>query len=147
MVCSSMKPQDIIEEQIKLRVFPFLLAEKAKDWLYYLLSGSVTTWNHMKRQFLNKFFPVSRATNIRKDVCGIRLLNGEILYEYWERFKQLCASCPQHQIPDQLLIKYFYEGLSIMDRNMIDATSGGALVNKTPTETRNLISIMAANAQ
>ena len=30
---------------------------------------------------------------------------------------------------------------------MIDAASGGALVNKTPTEARNLISNMAANAQ
>ena len=101
----------------------------------------------MKKQFLEKFFPASRAANIRKDICGIRQFNGETLYEYWERFKQLCASCPQHQIPDQLLIQYFYEGLSTMDRNMIDAASGGALVHKTPTEAINLISNMAANSQ
>ena len=30
---------------------------------------------------------------------------------------------------------------------MIDATSGGALVNKTPKATRNLIANMAANSQ
>ncbi|RDX80653.1 hypothetical protein CR513_38770, partial [Mucuna pruriens] len=34
-----------------------------------------------------------------------------------------------------------------MDRNMIDATSDGALMNKTPTTTRNLISHMASNTQ
>ena len=62
-------------------------------------------------------------------------------------FKQLCASCPHHQIPDQLLIQYFYEGLSPTDRKIIDAASGGALVNKTSTEARGLISGMAANAQ
>ena len=101
----------------------------------------------MKQQFLEKFFPASRAANIRKDICGIRQFNGETLYEYWERFKQLCASCPQHQITDQLLIQYFYEGLLTMDRNMIDAASGGALVHKTPTEARTLISNMAANSQ
>lgn len=133
VVCSSMKPQGVTEEQIKLRAFPFSLADKAKDWLYYLPSGTITTWNEMKRQFLEKFFPASRAANIRKDICGIRQFNGETLHEYWERFKQLCASCPQHQISDQLLIQYFYEGLLPMDRRMIDAASGGVLVNKTPT--------------
>ncbi|XP_075499259.1 uncharacterized protein LOC142537645 [Primulina tabacum] len=101
----------------------------------------------MKQQFLEKFFPASRAANIRKDICGIRQLHEETLYEYWERFKQLCASCPQHQIPEQLLVQYFYEGLSLFDRNMIDAASGGASVNKTPQEARALISNMAANAQ
>ncbi|XP_073019449.1 uncharacterized protein [Primulina eburnea] len=101
----------------------------------------------MKQQFLEKFFPASRAANIQKDICGIRQLHEETLYEYWERFKQLCASCPQHQIPEQLLVQYFYEALSLFDRNMIDAASGGALVNKTPQEARALISNMAANAQ
>ncbi|XP_073014612.1 uncharacterized protein [Primulina eburnea] len=147
IVCTAMKPQGITEEQISLRAFPFSLADKAKDWLYYLPSGTITTWDNMKQQFLEKFFPASRAANIRKDICGIRQLQGETLYEYWERFKQLCASCPQHQIPEQLLVQYFYEGLSLFDRNMIDAASGGALVNKTPQEARALISNMAANAQ
>lgn len=39
VLCSSMKPQGITEEQIKLHAFPFSLADKAKDWLYYLPSG------------------------------------------------------------------------------------------------------------
>ncbi|XP_073138096.1 uncharacterized protein [Henckelia pumila] len=146
-VCTTMKPQGITEEQISLRVFPFSLTDKAKDWLYYLPSGTITPWDGMKQQFLEKFFPASRASNIRKDICGIRQLHGETLYEYWERFKQLCASCPQHQILEQLLVQYFYEGLLVFDRNMIDAASGGALVNKTPQEAKDLISSMAANAQ
>ena len=31
VVCSSMRPQEVFEEHIKLRAFPFLLTEKAKD--------------------------------------------------------------------------------------------------------------------
>ena len=34
-----------------------------------------------------------------------------------------------------------------MDRSMIDAASGGALVDKTPTEAMSLIANMAANSQ
>ncbi|GJX60009.1 uncharacterized protein Tco_0291399 [Tanacetum coccineum] len=74
----------------------FHVVYKAKDWLYYLPSGSITTWDQMKQQFLEKFFPASRAANIRKDIY---------------------------------------------------AASGGALVYKTPTEVRTLISNMAANSQ
>ncbi|XP_073137012.1 uncharacterized protein [Henckelia pumila] len=51
IVCTAMKPQGITEEQISLRAFPFSLADKAKDWLYYLPSGTITTWDGMKQQF------------------------------------------------------------------------------------------------
>ncbi|XP_038978588.1 uncharacterized protein LOC120108942, partial [Phoenix dactylifera] len=147
VVCTSMKPTGVTEEQIKLRAFPFSLKDSAKDWLYYLPSGSITIWNEMKRLFLEKYFPASRAANIRKEICGVRQQNGESLHEYWERFKKLCASCPHHQISEQLLIQYFYEGLLPTERSMIDAASGGALVDKTPKTARNLIANMAANSQ
>ncbi|XP_068667720.1 uncharacterized protein [Aristolochia californica] len=101
----------------------------------------------MKRLFLEKYFPTSRATNIRKEICGVRQHNRESLYEYWERFKKLCASCPHHQISEQLLIQYFYEGLLSTDRSMIDAATGGSLVDKTPEAARNLIANIAANSQ
>jgi hypothetical protein len=64
VVCTSMKPTGVIEEQIKLRAFPFSLKDSAKDWLYYLSSGSITTWSEMKRLFLEKYFPASKASNI-----------------------------------------------------------------------------------
>ncbi|RDY06009.1 hypothetical protein CR513_10075, partial [Mucuna pruriens] len=92
----------------------------------------------MKRVFLEKFFPASRTASIRKEICGIRQHPGKTLYEYWERFKKLCATYPHHQISEQLLIQYFYEGLSMMDRSMIDATSGGALMDKTPATASDL---------
>ena len=139
VVSSTMKPQGVIEELIKLRAFPFSLADKAKDWLYYLSSGSILTWNDLKKQFLEKFFPASQTGTIHKEISGIFQNIEKTLYEYWERFDQLCASCPHHQISDQLLLQYFYEGLLPMDRSMIDASSGGALVEKTHMEARDLI--------
>ncbi|KAL2243646.1 UNVERIFIED_CONTAM: Retrovirus-related Pol polyprotein from transposon 17.6 [Sesamum indicum] len=147
VVCSRMRPQGISEEQVKLRAFPFSLADQAKDWLYLLPSGSTTRWNDLKKQFLEKYFPASRATTIRKEISGIRQFAGESLFEYWERFNRLVESFPHHQIPNHLLIQYFYEGLSNMDRKLIDAASGGALFDKTPTEARKLISTMASNTQ
>ncbi|XP_074567178.1 uncharacterized protein LOC141823868 [Curcuma longa] len=147
IVCSTMKPQGISEEDIKLRAFPFSLTGAAKDWFYYLPAGYVASWIDMKKAFLEKYFPASRTAIIRKNICGIQQVIGETLYDYWERFKKLCSSCPQHQISEQLLVQYFYEGLLPMDRSMIDAAAGGALVNKTPEQARELISNMAENSQ
>ncbi|XP_074592493.1 uncharacterized protein LOC141848365 [Curcuma longa] len=147
IVCSTMKPHGITEKDINLSAFPFSLVDGAKDWLYTLPSSSITSWANMKRAFLKKFFSALRTTAIRKSICGIQQLSGETLYEYWERFKKLYSSCPHHHISEQLLIQYFYEGLLFMDRSMVDAASGGALVNKTPEGAKELISIMAANSQ
>ncbi|XP_027156915.1 uncharacterized protein LOC113758083 [Coffea eugenioides] len=147
VVCSSMKPPRITEEQIKLRVFPFSLKNAGKDWLYYLPAGSITTWAQLKKKFLEKFFLASRVASLRKEICSIKQYPGESLYDYWERFNKLYTRCPQHQISEQLLIQYFYEGLQSSDRSIIDAASGGALANKTPREAWLLIEAMAKNSQ
>ncbi|RDY01864.1 hypothetical protein CR513_14755, partial [Mucuna pruriens] len=101
----------------------------------------------MKRMFLEKFFPASRTTTIRKEICGIRQHSSETLHKYWERFNKLCATCLHHQISEQLLIQYFYEGLMMMDRSMIDIASGGALMDKMLAVPRHLILNMASNTQ
>lgn len=101
----------------------------------------------MKRLFLEKFFPNNRATNIRKEIYSITWISEETLYEYWERFKWLCACFPHYQISNKLFIQYFYEGMLPLDGNMINTAGGGALVNKTAAEARQLISIMAENSQ
>ncbi|RDX64685.1 hypothetical protein CR513_56734, partial [Mucuna pruriens] len=90
----------------------------------------------MKRMFLEKFFPTYRTATIRKEIYGNRQHSGKILHEYWERFNKLCATCPYHQI-----------SLMMMDRSMIDAASGGVLMDKTPTTARHLISNTANNMQ
>jgi hypothetical protein len=110
MVCVGMKPNGVDEEQVKLKAFPFSLKGAANAWFFSILPGSIGTWHAMKKIFLEKYFLASRVANIRKEICGIRKSHGETFSEYWERFEQLCIQCPHHQIPDQLLIQYFYEG-------------------------------------
>ncbi|XP_050909330.1 uncharacterized protein LOC127123116 [Lathyrus oleraceus] len=147
VVCSTpLRPEGITEDHIKLRAFPFSLQGATKDWIYYLEPNSIASWTALKKVFLERYFPASRAASIRKEICGIRQGN-ESLTEYWERLKHLVSSCPQHQITEQLLIQYFYEGLLPMDRNILDAASGGALVDKTPAAAKTLIENMSLNSQ
>ncbi|RDY05832.1 hypothetical protein CR513_10273, partial [Mucuna pruriens] len=105
------------------------------------------TWGDMKRLFLEKFFPMFRTMAIQKEICGIWQHSRETLHEYWEIFNKLCAVCPHHQISKQLLLQYFYEGLLMMDRNMVDVASEEALMDKTLATVRHLISNIASNMQ
>ncbi|CAN6711715.1 unnamed protein product [Malus baccata var. baccata] len=147
VVCSSMTPINVDWSILKMKAFPFSLMEKAKDWLYELAPGTVTSWESMKRAFLEKFFPTSRVILLRKRISGIQQEEGESFPTYYERFKSLVASCPQHQMKEELLLQYFYEGLLPIERQMLDASAGGALVDKTPTAAKTLIANRALNAQ
>ncbi|KAM1024684.1 hypothetical protein ACFX2C_037939 [Malus domestica] len=147
VVCSSMTPVNVDGNILKMKAFPFSLMDKAKDWLYELAPGTVTSWESMKRAFLEKFFPTSRIILLRKKISGIQQEEGESFPTYYERFKSLVASCPQHQMKDELLLQYFYEGLLPLERQMLDASAGGALVDKTPMAAKVLIANRALNAQ
>ncbi|KAM2289199.1 hypothetical protein EV1_029828 [Malus domestica] len=48
---------------------------------------------------------------------------------------------------EELLLQYFYEGLLPIERQMLDASAGVALVDKTPTAAKMLIANRALNAQ
>ncbi|CAN6554875.1 unnamed protein product [Malus baccata var. baccata] len=146
-VSSSMTPINVDGSILKMKAFPFSLMDKAKDWLYELAPGTVTSWESMKRAFLEKFFPTSRIILLRKKISRIQQEEGESFPTYYERFKSLVASCPQHQMKEELLLQYFYEGLLPLERQMLDASAGGALVDKTPMAAKVLIANRALNAQ
>ncbi|CAN6567841.1 unnamed protein product [Malus baccata var. baccata] len=147
VVCSGMTPVNVDGSILKMKAFPFSLLEKAKDWLYELASETVTSWESMKRAFLEKFFPTSRVILLRKRISDIQQNQGESFPTYYERFKTLVASCPQHQMKEELLLQYFYEGLLPIERQMLDASAGGALVDKTPMAAKTLIANRALNTQ
>ncbi|KAM1151885.1 hypothetical protein ACFX19_035158 [Malus domestica] len=72
VVCSSMTPINVDGNILMMKAFPFSLLEKAKDWLYELAPETVTSWESMKRAFLEKFFPTSRVILLRKKISGIQ---------------------------------------------------------------------------
>lgn len=61
VVFSSTSPIGITEEQIKLRAFPFSLANNANEWLYYLYSGTIITWIDERKLFLERYLLASRT--------------------------------------------------------------------------------------
>ncbi|XP_061998986.1 uncharacterized protein LOC133716297 [Rosa rugosa] len=142
-----MKPQGADEHILKLKAFPFSLADKAKQWLYELPSGRITSWGDMMKEFLEKYFPTSRIIMLRKKISGIQQGQDESYAEYYERFKSLITQCPQHGMKDETLLTCFYDGLTPLERDMLDAASGGSFVDKEPAAGMILIENRALNQQ
>ncbi|KAK1551270.1 hypothetical protein Q3G72_033094 [Acer saccharum] len=135
------------DEEIWLRLFPFSLKEKAKKWFYSLPSASITTWVELASKFLAKIFPAQRTNRIRKEITGVQQLDNEPFHEYWECFQRLLNSCPHHGVQDWLLMQYFYKGLLDSERLMVDATSGGGLMNKNALKAKEIFEILYENSQ
>ena len=110
--CSSMKPPNANLDDVLLRVFQFSLEGKAKEWLLNLPTHYATlSWEQLKKVFLDRYFPISKISKLRKDITGVQQLPQESFYEYWSRFNTLVNSCPNHNISKANLVQYFYDGL------------------------------------
>ncbi|BBN70423.1 transposable element gene [Prunus dulcis] len=147
LLCATIKIQGLDDEQIKMRLFPFSLKDKAKSWLYSLPNASIHTWEELSNKFLQKFFPAQKTNKIRKEILGFTQREGEAFHECWERYKEMISSCPHHNIESWMQMQSFYEGLLDSERMMVDATSGEGLMNKTADEAFTLFESLSANSQ
>ncbi|CAN6570798.1 unnamed protein product [Malus baccata var. baccata] len=76
MVCSSMTLINVDGSILKMKAFPFSLLEKVKDWLYELAPGTVTSWESMKRAFLEKVVERPKVQNVA--ACGVCSMQGHL---------------------------------------------------------------------
>ena len=56
-LCGTIKMNGVDHDVIKLKLLPFSLKEKARNWFQNLAQGSIETWREMIEAFLTKFFP------------------------------------------------------------------------------------------
>ncbi|KAK8954476.1 hypothetical protein KSP39_PZI002181 [Platanthera zijinensis] len=145
-ICDTFKINGVTDDAIRLRLFPFSLRSKAKQWLGSLPRGSITTWAEMAEKFMTKYFPPAKTAKLRTDISSFMQIDSETLYDTWERFKELLRRCPHHALPTWQQVQIFYNGINFQTRQMIDAAAGGTLNNKTPEAAQELFEEMAMNA-
>jgi hypothetical protein len=66
-IWATFKFQNFSEESVHLRLFPFSLHDRAKEWLDSNMPGSITSWENFLNKFYNKFFPMSKVNECRKE--------------------------------------------------------------------------------
>ncbi|KAG9453395.1 hypothetical protein H6P81_006299 [Aristolochia fimbriata] len=133
-ICDTFRFKDVTNEAVWLRLFPFTLRDRAKNWYHMLPPESIRTWEELQRKFLGKYFPPAKTIKLRIAISNLMQEHDEQFYEAREQFKELLRKCPNHGIPLWTQIETFYNGITVSTRNLIDAATGGTMNKKTPNE-------------
>ncbi|GJZ78202.1 reverse transcriptase domain-containing protein [Tanacetum coccineum] len=136
------KQNGVSQDIINLNLFPFSLTHEAESWFYTLKTHSIHTWEEMVFKFLSKYYPYSRALQLRKEIFNFRQLPTESVFEAWERFKSCLRKCPDHKILLLNQILTFYYGITMIDQERLMVAAGGNFMRKTPQEAYDLIENM-----
>nr|GFA30151.1 hypothetical protein [Tanacetum cinerariifolium] len=99
-ITQSMKQNGISQDIISLNIFSFSLTHEAEFWFYHFKTHSIHTWEEMILKFLSKYYPYSRALQLRKDILNFRIL----------LFNQIMT---------------FYHGITMIDQDKIMVSAGG----------------------
>ena len=97
-ICSIVKIQNFSDDALRLKLFSFSREDKAKHWLNSLDSIIISTWDHLQRKFLKKYFSIEKMNQIRKAITNFFQLDGEFFHETWERLRDLIRKCPHHAV-------------------------------------------------
>jgi hypothetical protein len=95
-LCEMQKYEDVDGDIIKLKLFPFSLRGRAKDWLLSLPRNSIDSWVKCKDAFIGKYYPPAKIIALRSDIMKFRQFDNEHVAQAWERMKSLIKNCPTH---------------------------------------------------
>ena len=68
VVCQTFRYENFLDENVKFRLFPFSLKDKARSWFNILSANSITSWEQMVIKFLNKYFPVYKTNVVGREI-------------------------------------------------------------------------------
>jgi hypothetical protein len=86
-LCKMQTYKDIDGDIIKLKLFPFSLRGRAKDWLLSLLRNSIDSWVKCKDAFIEKYYPPPKIISLRSDIMKFKQFNNKHVAQAWERMK------------------------------------------------------------
>ncbi|XP_012477563.1 uncharacterized protein LOC105793184 [Gossypium raimondii] len=135
----------VLEDALRLKLFPYSLRDRARAWLNALPSKIVASWNDLCQRFLLRYNPPTLNAKLRNDITSFRYMEEETLYEAWEQLKELIKKCSMHGFQHWTQIEMFYNGLNTYTRMVVDASANGTLLNKTYNEAYEILEKIANN--
>ncbi|GKD69529.1 reverse transcriptase domain-containing protein [Tanacetum coccineum] len=67
-ITSTLKFRDVLNDVIKLKMFPYSLEGAARVWYNKEPPNSILTWEDLLTKFVNQFFPPSKTTHLKNEI-------------------------------------------------------------------------------
>src|ERR1043165_1805286 len=109
-LCDMQKYKEVDGDIVKLKLFPFSLRGRAKEWRQSLPKNSIDSWSKCKDAFIGKYYPPAKIIQLRSNIMNSRQLDNEHSAQAWERMKTLVKNCPTHGLTTWMVIQTFYAG-------------------------------------
>jgi hypothetical protein len=140
--CQTFNMDGVTQDQMRARLFPFSLLEKALQWFHSQPTETVQNWNTLMKAFMKEYYSPGKTQSLRNKIPTFVQYPTETISEAFERFNEYTWAVPHQKFPKEDLVQNFYEGLTMASRMIIDASAGGSII---PTEAYTLFKKVADN--
>jgi hypothetical protein len=144
-LCQTFNMDGVTQDQMRARLFPFSLLEKALQWFYSQLAETVQDWNALMRAFMKEYYSSGKTQSLRNKIATFAQYPTKTISEAFKRFNEYTRVVPHHKFPKEDLVQKFYQGLTMASRTVIDASAGGSIIELTPTQAFTLFKKVADN--
>src|SRR3954471_5650041 len=144
-LCDMQKYKEVDGDIVKLKLFPFSLRGRAKEWLQSLPKNSIDSWIKCKDAFIGKYYPPAKIIQLRSNIMNFRQLDNEHVAHAWEHMNSLVKNCPTHGLTTWMVMQTFYAGLNFTSRNLLDSAAGGTFMSTTLGAATKLLDEMIMN--
>src|SRR4051812_34552780 len=103
-LCDMQKYKEVDGDIVKLKLFPFSLRGRAKEWLQSLPRNNIVSWDKCEDAFIGKYYPPAKIIQLRSNIMNFKQLDNEHISQAWERMKSLVKKCPTHGLTTMMVI-------------------------------------------
>nr|GEU81769.1 reverse transcriptase domain-containing protein [Tanacetum cinerariifolium] len=145
---ATLKYKDVLNDAIKLMLFPYSLEGASRILYEKEPPNSILTWDDLVNKFVNQFFPPSKTTHLKNEICRFTQRFEETFGEAWDRFKEMLRACPHHGFSELTQIDTFCNGLTKQDQDFLNAAAGDNVsktddrIDKVVDQISNLVEIV-----
>ncbi|GJU94988.1 reverse transcriptase domain-containing protein [Tanacetum coccineum] len=86
-----------------------------------------------------RFFPLALFDRLLREIRAFSQHENESLTDAWLRMKEMLQNCHGHNLFKGNIIKIFYQGLSEITQEVLNAAAGGIFLYKTPNQAYQLL--------
>jgi hypothetical protein len=90
--------KNVENDIVKLKLFPFSVRGKSKDWLFSLPNGSINSWENLREAFIKMYYPPVKILQNRNSILYFKQNDNEHVAIDLERLKFMLRTCPSHVV-------------------------------------------------
>ncbi|XP_041995902.1 uncharacterized protein LOC121746032 [Salvia splendens] len=89
--------------------------------------------------FLDRFFPASKTSALKREITEARQEYDEPVGQYWDWFQGLLQACPNHKMKEKEIYSVFYSGLTMDSKNELNLAAQGEFSKTSFSQAKNIL--------